>query len=168
MTGVQTCALPIWAIAYLGVVYAGCIVVPLDCLIRDNEIETLMKFGGVSRLFVDKDRIDKIDADGSVGLIEKISLEENPRNGQKYVLDLTGPEAQGFEAEGDDVAAILFTSGTTGVPKGVMLTNNNLVSDCFIAQAHMTIYSTDVFYAILRSEERRVGKECRSRWSPYH
>ena len=140
---------PEWAIAYLGVVYAGCIVVPLDCLLKDNEIETLMKFGGVSRLFVDKDRIDGIDADGSVGLIEKISLEENPKNGQKYVLDLTGPEAKGFDAEGEDVAAILFTSGTTGIPKGVMLTNNNLVSDCFIAQSNMTIYSTDVFYAIL-------------------
>ena len=23
-------------------------------------------------------------------------------------------------------------------------------------------------YVLLRSEERRVGKECRSRWSPYH
>ena len=23
-------------------------------------------------------------------------------------------------------------------------------------------------YKVLRSEERRVGKECRSRWSPYH
>ena len=26
----------------------------------------------------------------------------------------------------------------------------------------------DILYAALRSEERRVGKECRSRWSPYH
>ena len=29
-------------------------------------------------------------------------------------------------------------------------------------------YRTNNFYAVLRSEERRVGKECRSRWSPYH
>ena len=31
---------------------------------------------------------------------------------------------------------------------------------------------TDVFSVVgggaMRSEERRVGKECRSRWSPYH
>ena len=29
-------------------------------------------------------------------------------------------------------------------------------------------YSKGLFYRLLRSEERRVGKECRSRWSPYH
>ena len=31
-----------------------------------------------------------------------------------------------------------------------------------------TITSIDGKYAVNRSEERRVGKECRSRWSPYH
>ena len=36
-----------------------------------------------------------------------------------------------------------------------------LVFICFILQ-------TSVFELIKRSEERRVGKECRSRWSPYH
>src|SRR5258705_8163299 len=44
-----------------------------------------------------------------------------------------------------DMAAILYTSGSTGKPKGVVLSHRNM-----------------------RSEERRVGKECRSRWSPYH
>ena len=34
-----------------------------------------------------------------------------------------------------------------------------------IAEESMVIHATD---KLLRSEERRVGKECRSRWSPYH
>ena len=33
---------------------------------------------------------------------------------------------------------------------------------------HTTIVADIPFYLLLRSEERRVGKECRSRWSPYH
>lgn len=140
---------PEWAIAYLGVLYAGCIVVPLDILLKDGEMETLIKFGGVSRLFIDKDRLSRIDADGSLGLVEKISLEEGAPDGYPYVLDLEGPEAEGFPAEGSDVAAILFTSGTTGTPKGVMLTNDNLISDCYLAQGNLSVYSTDVFYAIL-------------------
>ena len=37
-----------------------------------------------------------------------------------------------------------------------------------IAEIVATIVCGDNFYAENRSEERRVGKECRSRWSPYH
>ena len=138
---------PEWAIAYLGVIYAGCIVVPLDYSLKDNEMEHLISFGGVSRLFIDKERIEHIDADGSAGLIAKYCLERDESH--PFVLDMNGPEREGWECASDETAAILFTSGTTGTPKGVMLSHNNLVSDCYLAQGNMNIYSTDVFYAIL-------------------
>ena len=138
---------PEWAIAYLGVIYAGAIVVPLDYSLKDQEMEHLISFGGVSRLFIDRERLERIDSDGSAGLIAKYSLE--PCDDYPFVLDLNGPEAEGEEAAEEDTAAILFTSGTTGTPKGVMLSHRNLVSDCYLAQGNMNIYSTDVFYAIL-------------------
>ncbi len=138
---------PEWAIAYFGILYAGCTVVPLDISMKDSEMETLMKFGDVTRLFIDSDRISNIGSDGNAALAEKISLE--PCDGYKYVLDLDGPEREGYKAEPSDVAAILFTSGTTGIPKGVMLTNENLVADCYLAQGNITFYPSDVFYAIL-------------------
>ena len=138
---------PEWAIAYLGIIYAGAIVVPLDYALNDQEMNYLMAFGGVSRLFIDKERIGKIDQDGSVGLKAIYSLE--PSEDNVFVLDMNGPEAEGEEADVKETAAILFTSGTTGTPKGVMLSHENLVSDCYLAQGNMNIYPTDVFYAIL-------------------
>ena len=140
---------PEWAIAYLAVLYAGAIVVPLDCTYNDHDMETLMAFGGVSRIFTDGERVGTIDSSKRVGLVAKYSLEEKRPEGYSYILDLNGPEAEAPKATEDDLAAILFTSGTTGTPKGVMLTHKNLVSDCYIAQLYMKLYPTDVFYAIL-------------------
>ena len=135
---------PEWAIAYFAIMFAGCVTVPLDCTLHDNEIEHFIEFGDVKALFIDADRIDSIDKDGHLG-IRKYSLEKC--DGYDFLLDLDGPETAIELLRNDDVAAILFTSGTTGIPKGVMLTNDNLVSDCFETQANLDV--TGTIYAIL-------------------
>jgi len=138
---------PEWAIAYLAVLFAGGIIVPLDYQLTDKEIDFLMTFAGVKHLCIDAERFDAIDASGTVGLTVKVSLE--PKH-PDYIFDKKAKKKQQrHEVKEQDLAAILFTSGTTGNPKGVMLTHANLVSDCYLAQAHMTLYPTDVFYALL-------------------
>lgn len=74
----------------------------------------------------------------------------SPKFSENYVYNLSSLDAGALEMpEEDDLAVILFTSGTTGNPKGVMLTHKNLVSDCYIAQTRMKITEKDVFYALL-------------------
>jgi len=137
---------PEWAIAYLGIVFAGAIVVPIDYQLKNEETALLMRTARAKILFVDEEKYTHFK-ENPKGLTVIVSLKKGV--GQ-YIYDLNGPEAPILEASETDLAAILFTSGTTGDPKGVMLTHQNLVSDCFLAQGTpLNVYHTDVFYAIL-------------------
>jgi long-chain acyl-CoA synthetase len=138
---------PEWAISYLAILYAGAVVVPLDYQLKPEEMDYLMGFAEVKILIVDEEKYDLLDTEGTLGLIGKYSL--SPKHAD-YVYDhLDKTYKKRTMPETDDLAAIMFTSGTTGNPKGVMLTHKNLVSDCYLSQGNMTLYPTDVFYALL-------------------
>ena len=134
-----------WAVTYIAVQYAGCTVVPLDSSLHDEDFIKFAKFSDSVVLVADNDRMKKVA--GALPMLGYASLEENGT--YPSIMTLSAPYRDGHVMTEDDVAAILFTSGTTGTPKGVMLTNKNIVSDIFISQANMNIYPSDVFYAIL-------------------
>ena len=90
--------------------------------------------------------------------------EAQSRNKQSVCVDLRVPEGQDvvrqLAAEAD--VLIDFSSPDASVARA---------RECAERQVAMVIGTTghtDEQHAIIRSEERRVGKECRSRWSPYH
>ncbi|MDR2543886.1 MAG: AMP-binding protein [Treponema sp.] len=137
---------PEWAVAYLGALFAGGVVVPIDYQLRNEEIELLIKTAGARILFVDEEKYEFF-ASKPAGLEDVISLKEGIGT---FIYGLNGPQAEIEQALETDLAAILFTSGTTGNPKGVMLSHKNLVSDCYLAQGTpLIVLHTDVFYAIL-------------------
>ena len=142
---------PEWAIAYLGILFAGATVVPIDYQLKNDETDLLIKTSRAKILFVDEEKHANY-SNNKGNLQEVISLKKDVGT---YIYTLDGTEAE-IEppatiepAAENDVAAILFTSGTTGNPKGVMLTHQNLVSDCFLAQGNLDVYHSDVFYALL-------------------
>ena len=138
---------PEWALAYFAISFAGCIIVPLDYSLHIEDMEKILAFGDVDRIFIDGEKIDEIDKEGKL-FKEKISLEPESK-GYKYVLDLTGPETELPKLHAEDTAAMLFTSGTPGTPKGVMLSFSNFMSSTLSSQRLFDVYPTDVFYAIL-------------------
>ncbi|MCL2270900.1 MAG: acyl--CoA ligase [Treponema sp.] len=137
---------PEWTVAYLGILFAGAVVVPIDYQLKIEELDLLIKTAGVKILFVDEEKHERY-AQSPGELSEIISLKKGIG---KYIYDLNGPEVKIEQAVETDLAAILFTSGTMGNPKGVMLTHQNFVSDCLLAQGTpLIVLYTDVFYAIL-------------------
>jgi long-chain acyl-CoA synthetase len=136
---------PEWTVAYLGILFSGAIVVPIDYQLKNEEIDLLIKTAKATILFVDEEKHKwYVENPGPVSQV--ISLKKGVG---MYIYDLDGPEVAIDPAQELDTAAILFTSGTTGIPKGVMLSHQNLVSDCYLAQGNLTVLHTDVFYALL-------------------
>jgi len=140
---------PEWAIAYLAILEAGAVVVPIDYQLSLAETVNLVNASDSVILFVDEEKAAELKA-ACPGISKILSLFEG---GDDYILGLQAPPVQAqpasIPAGEEDLAAILFTSGTTGTPKGVMLSHGNLVSDCFLAQANLHLSEEDVFYALL-------------------
>ncbi len=129
---------PCWAIAYLGTVYHGAVIVPLD---PHGEIETITNFLENSEAkvaFLSPDMTSKFQQ-----IEEKLgrhiptvvwNLEQSTNGFQKFEdwSKTEYPESFAKEiptAKEDDAALMIYTSGTTGTPKGVPLSHGNIVAE---------------------------------------
>ena len=111
---------PRWLDAYLGTLAIGAIVVPLDTNFSVEQVAKLLKDSGATLLFADAKHAD-------VGRKASESLAV-----AAYSIEDGGAQGSGFdpaEASDDDVAVIVYTSGTTSDPKGVMLTHGGLAAE---------------------------------------
>ena len=148
-----------WAVAYLAVTGGGAACVPLDPLLKEKELAAIMARAGVevvvsspSSLAVFAGLKGRLE-----GLREIISMGEA---GEGNVRGWADTLAEGEDAAAredfkgravrlDDLAVLLFTSGTTGASKAVMLTHRNLGAN--VDQVYRALYfdENDVFLSLL-------------------
>lgn len=129
---------PKWAAAYLGAVYRGAVMVPLD---PHGEIETITNFlenskAKVAFLSPDQtERFQQIEEKLGRYIPAVVWNMERSSNGFQHFDDWAAtdfPEYFAKEtppAKGDDMAVLMYTSGTTGTPKGVPLTHANILAE---------------------------------------
>ncbi len=118
---------PEWMFSYLSVVSLGAVVVPLDAQLTGKEVAILLATAEAKAVFVSDGTRPKLPRDMPITIL---SFDQD--GGAEFSGMLSAyPEAELPPApSADDFAALLFTSGTTGDPKGVMLSQGNLASNC--------------------------------------
>ncbi len=156
-----------WAESYFAVTGGVGVVVPLDKELTKEELTTLCGMGEIDAVICCQDKFynlfKEIKAEGKTSLKMVIGVNkdahEDPEEGL-YSWNLLREEGKAKVAAGDrsyldarvrasDLVSIIFTSGTTGVSKGVMLSHRNLCTDVLIAQTYLEVCPSDIFFSVL-------------------
>jgi long-chain acyl-CoA synthetase len=130
---------PRWVAAYLGIIAAGCAVVPLDTALHADQLSKLLKDSGSSALFCDakhaqesREAVENLN----IGLVLMDPDRSAPQSTHEVWLGNLpaifdgGPGTfRPVPSAPQDLASLLYTSGTTADPKGVMLTHANLLGE---------------------------------------
>src|SRR5271167_4574506 len=130
---------PRWVAAYLGTIAAGCTVVPLDTALHADQLAKLLKDSGTSALFCDARHAQSAReavAGLNIGLVlmdpERTtdnSIREHWLANLPAIFDGGPGNFRPVPSTAEDLASLLYTSGTTADPKGVMLTHANFLGE---------------------------------------
>jgi len=124
-----------FALVYMGILKAGAAVVPINLLLSPREVAFILNDSGVRGIFYHAAVADSVHAvRRQVGALElSVCMGAASGTGAAVGLDevLAGGGAAPVVDLGprENLAAILYTSGTTGRPKGAMLTHGNLAAN---------------------------------------
>lgn len=127
--------------AIFAVSRADAVFVPINPVLRAQQIRHIIEDSGAKALITLTETLEKLgDGLGNLGNLAVLRLDQ-PSKPVK-----PAPAARNI---GQDLAAILYTSGSTGAPKGVMLSHANLIAGTRIVRTYLAISAEDRILSIL-------------------
>lgn len=144
---------PQWAISYFAVIWAGAIAVPLDARAKTEHIKQVLALSDSRFLIASAGFTEALSNTGTVEHVIPMDevLEARTHSEKTVPMEKSEPE---------DIADIVFTSGTTGNPKGVMLSHASIMSNLETVYSAFPITEKDTAFSILPIHhvyERIVG-----------
>ncbi|MGI6460558.1 MAG: long-chain-fatty-acid--CoA ligase [Candidatus Hydrogenedentales bacterium] len=150
---------PQFPIIYYGILLLGAVAVPVNCLLKAHEIHYYLEDSDVRLFFtwVDflEESIKAVEATLTCQHLVVVSHPDghkNPVAGESFqrLLEEASPKFDMVETMPDDTAVILYTSGTTGNPKGAELTHFNMFFNAYYTM-HRVLYAAanDVALGVL-------------------
>jgi long-chain acyl-CoA synthetase len=144
--GIMLPNVPEFAMAYYGVLRAGGVVVPMNVLLKEREVAFYLGDSGARLIFAWHELADGAQAGAADVGAECIVVEPDSF---AELLARADPVDEVFDRHADDDAVILYTSGTTGKPKGAQLTHANLAINADVSKALFTLGHEDVVLGAL-------------------
>ena len=136
--------MPNWGVAYFAATVSGMVIVPILPDFSGPELDKIILHSEAKALVVS----DKLFTKVSKEVISGLNLVVRSMN--LGVIHQTSDTLGSVTIpNGDDLAAIIYTSGTTSSPKGVMLSHRNLCSELEMVSILQPVYPDDVFLSIL-------------------
>lgn len=138
-----------WALVYSAAVCGGTVIVPLDSELPEAELINLLHRAEVSAVFCGKKRMAELTE--IIGAAECEMQLFCIENDLKLLIEQGRKEmrAPGYVPQAEDAASLIFTSGTTGEAKGVLLTHKNICSNITAMTKYVQADENDVFLSVL-------------------
>lgn len=131
---------PFFIIAYLGILKSGNICVPLNPSIEQTNFDFILNKTKCTLAFISDITSKKLE-------IQITSFSES--NLQAITANQQTKEIADKNFDGDQIAEIIFTSGSTSTPKGVMLTHNNIIANTNSIIQYLNLKSDDIMLVVL-------------------